>query len=132
MSVSLPISIKGILLDQQRVLLVKNERLVWELPGGRLEPGETPEAALRRELLEELGVQCSVKSIVDAWVFPVFKNREVFIVTYRCECDDLKQIQLSAEHVEYGWFDLKELGSIPLPNGYKRSIERSIQHSALS
>ena len=132
MAAVLPISIKGILLHQQRVLLVKNDRKEWELPGGRLEQGETPEETLRRELLEELGLPCNVKRIVDAWVFPVLENREVFIVTYLCECNEQTQIQLSDEHVEYRWFEVKDLGLIALPHGYRNSIMRSMENAILS
>ena len=38
-----------------RLLLVRHPERGWEFPGGRVEPGETPEEAMHRELLEETG-----------------------------------------------------------------------------
>ncbi|GGM43483.1 hypothetical protein GCM10012275_13070 [Longimycelium tulufanense] len=40
-----PISIKGVVVRDGKVLLLKNEREEWELPGGRIEPGELPKSA---------------------------------------------------------------------------------------
>jgi 8-oxo-dGTP diphosphatase len=65
-------AVRGLLIDtDQRVLLVRFEFPAgtrWALPGGGLEPGEDHQAALRRELVEEVG-------LVDAAVGPHIWNR---------------------------------------------------------
>lgn len=51
--------------EERRVLLLhrnKKDRVQWELPGGKLEPGEGPEAAAVREIQEELGVKATIHS----------------------------------------------------------------------
>lgn len=83
MSYSLPISIKGVVVDRGRVCLLRNERDEWELPGGKLDPGETPEQCLAREVTEELGIGVQVTNLLDAWVYSIRPGVEVFIVTYR-------------------------------------------------
>jgi 8-oxo-dGTP pyrophosphatase MutT (NUDIX family) len=47
----LAISIKGVLIEGGAVVLLENERDEWELPGGRLEPGETPRPAWRENFM---------------------------------------------------------------------------------
>jgi len=65
-------------LDDGRVVLVRQYRyavdaFVWELPAGRRDPGETPEAGARRELEEEVGLRPgSLEPLVEFWTTPGF------------------------------------------------------------
>ena len=58
-----------VVLNQNKVLLVRRGRppfaRLWSLPGGRIERGETPGEAARRELKEETGVEADVEGVLD-------------------------------------------------------------------
>jgi len=119
-----PVSVKAIILQGTSVLLVKNERNQWELPGGRMEKGEEPKDTVKREVHEELGLDCSVGDLIEVWDYEVIPRRNVFIVAYLCFCEETSKIKISDEHTEYGWFSIADLDLIDLPEGYKGSIRK--------
>jgi 8-oxo-dGTP pyrophosphatase MutT (NUDIX family) len=117
-----PVSIKGVIWRGHEVILLKNERDEWELPGGKLELDESPEVCLRREVSEELGLDVEVGPIVDAWVYRIAPGVDVLIVTYGCFADPTTEIHYSAEHKALGLFDTATVDTLNLPVGYRRSI----------
>jgi 8-oxo-dGTP pyrophosphatase MutT (NUDIX family) len=123
-SVLYPVSVKGIVLRDDRVVLVKNPRAEWELPGGKLELDETPEGCVVREIAEELGLAVTVGAIVDAWVYRIAPGRDVMIVTYGCAAAEWPATLASPEGAEIRLAALDELDALPLPAGYRASIRR--------
>ena len=119
---SFPVSVKGVLFEEGRVALLENERGTWELPGGRLEPGEDPATCLAREVAEELGVEVAIEAILDSWVYEVLPQREVLIVTYGVRRSNQRAMRVGGEHRRFGLFALSELDGLPIPEGYRRSI----------
>ncbi len=116
-----PVSVKGVIFLGRRVVLLRNEREEWELPGGRLEAGEEPTGCLVREVHEELGVEVAVEAILDCWRYEV-RGGEVVIVTYGCRPLAETRLAISAEHQALGMFGVDELAALRMPEGYKRSI----------
>jgi len=118
-------SVKALFERGGKVLLVKDPKDVWELPGGRIEHGEEPEETLKRELQEELGwTNVVIKNIVDAWSFSAESNEANYhflILTYICSCDE-EIIKENEEYTEYKWMTPLEIKSINMRDGYKRTI----------
>lgn len=119
-----PISIKGVLLLDGRVLLVRNSRDEWELPGGRGEEGEDHAQTLAREFSEELSVDVAIAEPIDSYLFEVIPGRHVFIITYGCTLAGEFKPEISHEHSEHCLWPVGRLSEIDLPSGYRRSIEK--------
>jgi len=117
-----PVSVKGVLLEGDRVVLLLNERDEWELPGGRLERGEDPVACLEREFAEELDAEIVADRILDCWLHQVLPGQEVLIVTYAVRRVDRREFLVSREHRRFGVFSVSELPGLAMPEGYRRSI----------
>jgi len=117
-----PVSVKGVVFAGDRVVLLKNEREEWELPGGRLEAGEDPRTCAEREIREELAIEVAAVTILDCWLYDIPKAREVVIVTYGCRYDGDGRVTMSHEHKAVGLFGLDEIDALPMPEGYRRSI----------
>jgi mutator protein MutT len=123
-----PVSVKGVILDRDQVVLLRNERDEWELPGGRLEPGESIEECLVREMHEELGLAVDVGPLLDAWLYEL-SDATVLVLTYGCMCDSMHGMVHSAEHRELTWLPVEGLRDAPIPAGYARAVERWRAHS---
>lgn len=118
-----PISIKGVVVGDGKVLLLKNERDEWELPGGKIDINETPEQCVAREINEETRWTVTAGPILDTWMHYIAEaDKRVFIVTYGCYPDAYKEPVLSHEHKEIGLFGEHEVKALNMPDGYKRSI----------
>lgn len=109
-------------LDAGRVVLLRNERGEWELPGGRLEAGESPKGCLVREIFEELNLTVEAGPLLDAWVYEPLPGRSVVVPAYGCFVGEVEAMTHSREHSAVRTFGLGELGEIPLPGGYTRAV----------
>jgi len=97
-----------------RILLVRQYRLpawayLWELPAGRIDPGETPLKAARRELIEETGYRARRwKKLLSFYPSPGFVAEKMTVYL----AQDLTEGEASPmedERIERRWFTAKEL-----------------------
>lgn len=120
----LPLTVKGVCPDEAgRVLLCRNHRGEWELPGGRPHPGEPFPSCLEREVREETGLRIAVRQPMTAYPYEVVPGAWVTVLAYGCELLDAGTPRASAEHTEVEFRNADELDDLTLAAGYRTAIQ---------
>jgi 8-oxo-dGTP diphosphatase len=120
------LTVTAVILKDKNLLLAKRSaapfKSRWDLIGGYLSENETPEAALRREIKEELGVGCSSLRLID--FFPgtaSYKHYEypVLAIAYWVELDSENFKIDKSEIEELRWFSIDKLPAIAFDSNNK-------------
>ena len=94
---------------------------LWEFPGGKVDPGESPEEALCREIREELDAEIQITGIFEV-AFYRYDWGPVLILAYSCQLltNDLRDIGVA----EHRWVHPRELTNFPILPAYRPIIDR--------
>ncbi len=103
--------------ERGRILVTQRKEgsshgLLWEFPGGKVEEGEDPREALKRELREELDVEADAGRMFDA-VFHFYPEYPILLLVYGCRIDkgSLKPIGCR----DLRWVTIRELRKLAMP-----------------
>lgn len=116
----------GVITRDNDVLIAKRPHYkdqggLWEFPGGKIERGESEQAALRRELLEELEIEIT-RSRPWMQIEHEYEDKKVLLNVYHC--DQFSGTPIGAEGQEVIWATISDLDLYPFPAANEAIIKK--------
>ena len=91
----------------------KHLALKWEFPGGKVEPGESPEVALARELREELGIEIEIRCALPRFTHD-YGTVAIAMIPFVCRLAPGSPAPQAHEHAALRWVSPTELATLDL------------------
>jgi 8-oxo-dGTP diphosphatase len=105
------LGVKGFITKNGKVLVLVKPNGDFDLPGGRVEVGESFKDSLHREIFEETGLKVEIIDPIKNWSFIKSSGLLVTGLTYSCRYLS-GEVTLSDEHSKYFWSNHEEISSV--------------------
>ena len=119
-------AVKAIIIKDGKFLALHRKGAIggwFDLPGGRMEYGETAEETVIREVKEETGLSVKPIRVIGTWN-NVKEEYQITGIFYLCSLKDSDEVILSEEHDDYKWFDANRESIFDLHKVFKVRMEQ--------
>jgi len=112
------IAVKAVITNESKEILVMKRSGIsghaaeeWDIPGGRIDPGEDPFTALKRECMEEVGMEVEIGKPLGVNYFTRDDGQIIVMIIFSCTVENTTVV-LSEEHSEYDWANKGEVTKV--------------------
>jgi len=120
-------AIKAVVLKDGKVLILRRSMKedhaqgLWDTPGGAIDFGEDPIECLKRETMEEAGIEVEVLKPLRVWSFLKNPETQIIGITMLCKYKS-GEVRLSDEHTKFKWIEPEEIIDLEALDGIKKDV----------